>query len=60
MVVEGAVRGIPIVIKGIVKWARFKSESEVDLYVLKWYFVYRLITFSKSAVCGIWMNALVH
>lgn len=45
LVVEGLVRIIPLVIKGLSKWIRFKTLSEVDHYVLRWYFAYRLVTF---------------
>lgn len=45
LIVEGLVRIIPLVIKGLAKWVRFKTSSESDHYVLKWYFGYRLLTF---------------
>lgn len=45
LVVEGLVRIIPSLIKLLCKWIRFKSASETDHYILRWYFAYRLFTF---------------
>jgi hypothetical protein len=38
LVVEGIVRAIPFLLRYMVRWIRFKTVSETDLYVLKWYF----------------------
>lgn len=45
MVVEGLVRGVPFVVRGLCGWIRFKTEPEIDHYVLLWYFWYRLLAF---------------
>jgi hypothetical protein len=45
MVVEGLVRGVPYAVRGICGWIRFKTEPEIDHYVLLWYFWYRLLAF---------------
>ena len=52
LVVEGLVRIIPLVIKLLSRWIRFKYQSETDHYVLKWYFGFRLFTFIFLLVGG--------
>jgi len=45
LLVEGLVRIIPFFLRGVCIWIRFKSASEIDHYVLRWYFCYRLVAF---------------
>ncbi|KAL7559376.1 hypothetical protein ACA910_008001 [Epithemia clementina (nom. ined.)] len=52
IIVEGLVRIIPFIIKAICVWIRFKATSEVDLYVVRWYFGFRLLTFVFVIVGG--------
>ena len=52
LVVEGLVRSIPFVIKGICSLIRMKSFSEIDMYILRWYFCFRLFTFLFVIVGG--------
>jgi hypothetical protein len=37
-VVEGLVRLVPFIARGICGWIQFKTEPEIDHYVLCWYF----------------------
>ena len=46
LVVEGLVRCIGLLIRALCKWVRFKSFSDIDHYVVRWYFAYRLMTFA--------------
>jgi len=46
LVVEGLVRCIGLLIRALCRWVRFKSFSDIDYYVLQWYFGYRLMTFA--------------
>jgi len=52
LVVEGLVRCIPMLLRVIVPWIRFKSASATDHYILLWYFAYRLLTFIFVIVGG--------
>eukprot|EP00977_Amphora_coffeiformis_P017341 scaffold5566_cov154-Amphora_coffeaeformis.AAC.1 len=52
LVVEGLVRIIPFLIRAVCSWVRFKSFSEVDHFVLRWYFAFRLLTFIFVIVGG--------
>lgn len=52
LVVEGLVRIIPLVIRGLCYWVRFKTLSEIDHYVLRWYFGYRFFTFLFVIIGG--------
>jgi hypothetical protein len=45
LIVEGLVRIIPLILKSICVWIRFKAQSEIDLYIVRWYFGFRLVTF---------------
>lgn len=36
MVVEGLVRIIPFLVKGVAIWIRFKAASDIDHYVVRW------------------------
>lgn len=57
LVVEGIVRGIPFLIKFISTWIRYKSDSECDEYILKWYFGFRLLTFIFVIIGGDLVNS---
>lgn len=52
LLVEGLVRLIPFFLRAVTIWIRFKSASEIDHYVLRWYFSYRLMTFIFVIVGG--------
>ena len=48
--VELLVRLIAPLLRLATSWIRFKTEPEIDSYVLKWYFCFRLITFVFAIV----------
>ena len=52
LIVELLVRLIPWILRVVCVWIRFKSASELDHYVLRWYFSYRLMTFIFVIVGG--------
>ena len=56
LVVELLVRLIPWILRSVCIWIRFKSASELDHYVLRWYFSYRLMTFIFVIVGGNLVN----
>jgi hypothetical protein len=52
LIVEGLVRVIPKLLHALCLWIRFKSHSEKDHYILRWYFGYRLLTFVFLLIGG--------
>lgn len=45
LLIEGLVRIIPLLLKLLCKKIRFKSTSDCERYILRWYFSFRFITF---------------
>jgi hypothetical protein len=52
LVIEVLARAIPLIIRALCRWIRFKAASEIDQYVIRWYFAYRLLTFIFVLVGG--------
>ena len=52
LVVEAMVRCIAFLLRYVAKWIRFKTISEIDTYVLMWYFTFRLFTFVFVIIGG--------
>lgn len=57
LIVEGLVRAIPNLMKVGALWLRFKSNSEKDHYILRWYFGFRLLTFLFILIGGTIVNS---
>lgn len=52
LLVEAIVRYIALALRYVTQWIRFKTVSEIDSYVLIWYFTFRLITFVFVIIGG--------
>jgi hypothetical protein len=52
LILEGLVRIAPFYIAFICQWIRYKQSSEIDIYVLQWYFGFRLVSFLFIIIGG--------
>lgn len=50
LILEGSVRSVPFILRGCTNWCRFKTTSESDTYVIRWYFLFRMVTFVFAIV----------
>lgn len=51
-IIEGCVRVVPEIMRVLTRLSRFKTQSSIDLFIFRWYFFFRLMTFVFVIVGG--------